>query len=460
MSELKKINFITEEQAINICNRFEDNFFDLKSSRAKSSVIEDVAVAFANSEGGEIIIGIEDAKGDNQSPLSRWKGLENIEKYNETIHALIRLTPVLDFDYWFLTITGSYGNYILCLKINTSHHVHETSSKEVLVRENAGNIKYKSSRLQSLYFSKGIHSFEDEYIDINIEEIAESKLTQEYISDLNLTNNENIAFLLKERLINENDWKPTVASIILFSDNCTSILPQTALKVIRYQSIDGDELRDELISTKLFEGNIFKILNDSFNYIKLLLADIKIWTLQGETNPNYPEEAIWEILVNCLIHRDYSIQDVVKVKIFDNQISFSSPGKLPSIININNILDNRFSRNPKLVRLLSKSKQAPNKELGEGLNTATEKMVKFGLKKPIFSEENNQFVANLYYVSNLSSDDIVKSLKVILPNGFNRLHARHLFGLDASSTSQELQKLKDKKIIQYNSSEKLWKYLM
>lgn len=122
--------------------------------------------------------------------------------------------------------------------------------------------------------------------------IAESKLTQEYISDLNLTNNENIAFLLKERLINENDWKPTVASIILFSDNCTSILPQTALKVIRYQSIDGDELRDELISTKLFEGNIFKILNDSFNYIKLLLADIKIWTLQGETNPNYPEEAI------------------------------------------------------------------------------------------------------------------------------------------------------------------------
>ncbi|MDC4578073.1 putative DNA binding domain-containing protein, partial [Acinetobacter baumannii] len=67
MYNLKSINLITETQAIELANRTEDNFFDLKSSRSKPSVIEEVAVAFANSEGGEIIIGIEDEK-HGQSP--------------------------------------------------------------------------------------------------------------------------------------------------------------------------------------------------------------------------------------------------------------------------------------------------------------------------------------------------------------------------------------------------------
>ena len=448
MYNLKSINLITESQAIELANRTEDNFFDLKSSRSKPSVIEEVAVAFANSEGGEIIIGIEDEK-HGQSPLERWKGLENIEKYNEVIHAITKLNPVLDFDYWYLSIKGSYGNYVLCIKINTSHNVHETSSKDVYVRVNAGNLKYKGPQLHSLYFAKGIHSFEDNHIaDVEIEEIAENLNLTTYIKDLKLINKENIDFLLKERLIHNESWKPTVASIILFSDNCSSILQQTALNVIRYESIDGDELRDELISTKLFEGNVFTILNESFTYIKEILKSIEIWTLNGKNYPNYPEESIWEILVNCLIHRDYSIQDTVKVKIFDNQISFSSPGKLPGIINVNNILDNRFSRNPKIVRFLLKSKSSPNKELGEGLNTATDKMIKSGLKKPDFEEKNNQFTATLYYIPDLSPEVIINKLKKTIPNGFTRLQARHLFGLDAQSTSNELQKLRERKIIE------------
>jgi ATP-dependent DNA helicase RecG len=64
----------------------------------KPNVIEEVAVAFANSEGGEIIIGIEDKKVDGQNPLARWSGHISIEDYNEVIHALGRLDPVIDFD--------------------------------------------------------------------------------------------------------------------------------------------------------------------------------------------------------------------------------------------------------------------------------------------------------------------------------------------------------------------------
>lgn len=463
MFEKKRaINLINDEQAIDLCNRLEDDFFDLKSKRAKPNVIEEVAVAFANSEGGEIIIGIEDKKIDCQNPLARWSGHMSIEDYNEVIHALGRLDPVIDFDYWYLSREGSYGNYVLYLKVHTDHQVHETSGKDVFSRKNAGNIKIKGKALQSLYFEKGVHSYEDQHVKTEkIEEVADSELLEDYIKDLKLTNNDNISFLLKERLICDKEWHPTVASVLLFSDSCTSILPQAALRVTRYKSIDGDELRDVMQNeeSKLFEGNILHILNESFDFIKSTLDNIVIWSLDGEKSPNYPDEAIWEILVNCLIHRDYSIQDSVHVKIFDNQLSFESPGKLPNMINVENILDNRFSRNPKIVRLLSKSKQAPNKELGEGLNTATQRMRDLGLKTPLFKEENKKFIACLYHVYDSESEIIIQKFKKIKPNGFTRLHARHILGMNPEQTSQELQKVKDKGIIFYDPKDKLWKFV-
>ncbi|PWB15879.1 hypothetical protein DCO44_04470 [Acinetobacter sp. AM] len=136
----KSINLISKEQAVELCERQENDFFDLKSKRAKASVIEEITVAFANSEGGEVIVGIEDKKVCEDS-YKRWAGHDSIESYNEIIHALSRLDPVIDFDYWYLSVEGSYGNYILYLKVHTDHNVHETSSKEVFVRKNAGNIR-------------------------------------------------------------------------------------------------------------------------------------------------------------------------------------------------------------------------------------------------------------------------------------------------------------------------------
>src|SRR4051812_48106575 len=71
------------------------------------------------------------------------------------------------------------------------------------------------------------------------------------------------------------------------------------------------------------------------------------------------------------------------------ELKYSAPGKLPGYVNITNILDARFSRNAKLVRTLNRYKDAPNKDLGEGLNTTFQKMKEFGLKDPIISEEGN-----------------------------------------------------------------------
>jgi len=77
------------------------------------------------------------------------------------------------------------------------------------------------------------------------------------------------------------------------------------------------------------------------------MSNVKIWTLKGLDTINYPQETIWEILVNAVIHRDYSISDDVHVLIFNNRIEIISPGKLPGYVTEENLLEARYSRNTK-----------------------------------------------------------------------------------------------------------------
>ncbi|WP_372177617.1 ATP-binding protein [Xanthomonas axonopodis pv. phyllanthi] len=103
----------------------------------------------------------------------------------------------------------------------------------------------------------------------------------------------------------------------------------------------------------------------------------------------YPPETLWEIVVNAIIHRDYSVSDDVQILIFDNRIEILSPGRLPGFVTRENILDVRYARNPRIVGILSKYKNAPNKDIGEGLNTAFQRMKDWRLRSPEISDEGN-----------------------------------------------------------------------
>ena len=84
----------------------------------------------------------------------------------------------------------------------------------------------------------------------------------------------------------------------------------------------------------------------------------------------YPSDAISEVVVNAVIHRDYSLSDDIHIKVFDNRVEVISPGKLPGYITLDNIYEERFSRNPNLVRMLHNLPDPVNHDIGEGLDTA------------------------------------------------------------------------------------------
>lgn len=127
----------------------------------------------------------------------------------------------------------------------------------------------------------------------------------------------------------------------------------------------------------------------------------------------YPTEAIHEIITNAIIHRDYSVNDEVHIRIFDNRIEVFSPGKLPGYVTPSNILTERFARNPKVVRILNKFPDAPNKDIGEGLNTAFEKMRALKLKDPKITESEAGVTVTLLHEMLASPEEIIEKHLVI-----------------------------------------------
>ena len=95
------------------------------------------------------------------------------------------------------------------------------------------------------------------------------------------------------------------------------------------------------------------------------------------------------------------------IRIFDNRVEVQSPGRLPAHITVHNILNERFARNGKLVRLINKFPDPPNKDVGEGLNTAFAAMTKLGLKEPVIEERENSVLVTIKHEPLASPETII-----------------------------------------------------
>jgi ATP-dependent DNA helicase RecG len=197
-------------------------------------------------------------------------------------------------------------------------------------------------------------------------------------------------FAVNQHLVDMKDWTPLTAGVLLFADTPPAILPRKCgVRISRYETREEDPERDHLKESFYIEGPLYQLINNAVAKITDILSSLSNWTPDGIQRVEYPPEAIWEVFVNAVIHRDYSISDDVQVRIFNDRVEISSPGRLPGYVNVDNILDARFSRNSKIVRCLNRYRNAPNKDMGEGLNTAFQKMKEWRLKPPQIQEEGN-----------------------------------------------------------------------
>ena len=144
------------------------------------------------------------------------------------------------------------------------------------------------------------------------------------------------------------------------------------------------------------EGCLYKQIYAAVDLTKELvdaIPKVGTGTLFGKVE--YPQRTLHEFIANAVIHRDYNIKDDIHVRIFDNRIEVQSPGRLPANMTVKTLTTQRAARNGAVQRLLDKFTDPPNRDVGEGIKTATEAMTKKGLEKPIFAEVGNSFVVTI-----------------------------------------------------------------
>jgi ATP-dependent DNA helicase RecG len=131
-------------------------------------------------------------------------------------------------------------------------------------------------------------------------------------------------------------------------------------------------------------------------------------------------------------------------------VEVESPGRLPAHITIKNILKERFARNGNLVRVINKFKNPPNKDVGEGLNTAFEAMRNLRLKDPVLLEPENSLIVQIKHERLASAEDIVMEYLANPDNlSITNRVARSLTGIKSENSMKTVfLRLRDRELIE------------
>jgi ATP-dependent DNA helicase RecG len=436
------------DEAISLICRPESHFFDKKSARLAGAALQKIVVALANADGGDVLVGIEDDKTAPQ-PEKRWQGLASIEDFNGLLQAMHEISPQVPVSMEFLVARNLPG-YVLSIQIDKSAQVHQTSSKEVFLRKGAQSLPLKNpEHLVALKFAKGLASFEDTAVNnIPTELIVESEELRSFLTDFS-PKTDALNFAVNENLIDLKSWDPKVCGLVLFAASPSAVIPTRAgVRITRYETKEEDPERDHLAFSEALEGPAYQLIQSAVARITAIMSEISIWTIDGLKKVAYPPEAIWEIVVNAIIHRDYSIGDDVHVRIFDNRVEVQSPGRLPGFVTVENILDVRYSRNKQIVRTLARYKSPPNKDMGEGLNTAFQKMKEWKLKDPVIEEFENTVLVTIPHTPLAKPEELV--IEFLQKNGvITNKQGREITGIKSENAMKNVfYTLRDEKIIE------------
>jgi ATP-dependent DNA helicase RecG len=438
---------ISADQVVELLAIHESHFMDLKGVDITPASLSKTVAAFANTSGGEIYLGIEEVVG-KKGKERVWKGFDSPEAANTVLQVIEAMSPLGNhYEAEFLRADDEEG-LVLHFVVLKTREIVQASNGKVYIRRGAQKLPVEGDEpVQRLKYDKGISSFEDELVDAEIAEIANSAVVIEFLIQVVPTAEPEV-WLAKQRLV--ANGRPTVAGVMLFSEEPQALLPKrSAIKVYRYKTKAEEGERDFLVGDPVtVEGAAYDLIYDAVRKAKEILEGIEKLGPQGMEPVVYPDEALHEILTNAVLHRDYSIAADVQVRIFDNRVEIESPGRLPGHVTQENILREQFARNPKLVRLINRFPDPPNKDVGEGLNTAFEAMEKLRLKKPTIEEREHSVLVTLRHESLGSPEQLVMEYLKANDEITNAI-GRELSGIKSENTMKEVfYRLRDRGLLE------------
>lgn len=346
----------------------EDNTHQFKVDVRNGESLAAEMVAFANSGGGTLFIGVaddgatpglsvEDVARINQlisnaasqlvrSPLT--VQTENVALENGRIVILLKVPRGIDRPYFD-------KNGVIWLKTGTDKR--RVNSKEELRRLFQMTDQFHADELPT---KAGVEKLDKLRFRDFLRDVYKQALPEAPAELIRLLQNMNLA---------SDDGNLNLAGVLMFAERPEWIKPQFVLKAIRYP---GNQIHvSEYVDAEDFAGPLPKVFNDALAFVMRNLH--KTQAGRGVNAPGQPEisESVFEeLLVNALVHRDYLVSAPIRLFIFDNRIEIISPGHLPNNLTVEKIrTGNSNIRNPILVSYVAKG-LLPYHGLGSGIKRA------------------------------------------------------------------------------------------
>lgn len=364
---------MTPQDLKNILQQGENSSVEFKESAVRPESVAREMVAFANSAGGVIIIGVAD-----DGTLRGIDADKNIEEWVMNI-ARTSVSPALNVIFERVDIEGTLLGAITVPK--GADKPYQTGDK-YMIRVGSTNRVASQAELMRLFQMSGVFHYDTVPVNgTTINDLNHSALDSYFSSyeiEFSQEEHETRVNLLINTDILTSDHTPTVAGILLFGVNPDRFLPQCGIMFAHYH---GNERGDELIDRQRISGTLPQQIDTALAVIKNnLLRPSHIEAAKRNETALVPADKVFrEILVNACVHRNYAITgSQIRIAMFDNRIEFISPGRLPNTVTVEKLRSGvSYATNPVLVKFMDNLRYMDR--LGRGFPMIYREMQKLGL---------------------------------------------------------------------------------
>jgi len=366
----------------NIISQGENETVEFKQSFSKT-VIETL-VAFSNTKGGQVLIGIDNSstvKGVSISEETVQKWLNEIKQ--NTNPQIIPNVDIFEQEQKFVVALIAIEYPIKPVSYKDKYYKRVQNSNHKMSLSEVANEHLRTISSSWDYYPDPNHKLEH----ISIEKVEKYIGKYESWNDTKVDYNA-IAFLNKQEFL--RDGKLTFGAYILFAKELCIV---SDIQIGRFKS------HTKIIDSLNLDTDIFTELDQINAFIKkhLMVEFIISGNMQREERYDYPLEAIREIIINMLIHRDYRESSGSIIKIYDDRIEFYNPGGLYGGLTLNQLLE--FNYKPKSRnKMLAKAFKLIGKveKYGSGIKRIFTICNNYGVIPPVIKVTENDFEVILY----------------------------------------------------------------
>ncbi len=372
---------------------------DSKKPRLVKKICEDIAeglVAFANTDGGELIIGVEDDGTITGVPHRQ----DEIDTMLAAVKSHIIHGQLLPLDYAVKLVIDD--KTVLFFQVEKgANEIYQLPDGRVMVRQDKRTVPANVKHLQFQRQEILSREYDRQYVDgASVNDLDTSRvqeLADSFLKGMTIEKCLQQAGLAEYSV---NGFKLRRAALLLFAKDIQKWCPNSKVRFIKVSGIElGSGDKYNVVSDELVYGNISELMYKSWESLRPFLAYKTVFgaNAQFEQQYIYPENACREALVNAIAHRDYISHNGIEVHVYDNRIEVRSPGALLSTLTVDDLLalENRHeSRNSKITYILKISRFM--REIGEGVKRMFDLMEENELQKPKLYSNTSWFTVTFF----------------------------------------------------------------